>query len=60
MKFTDFGRCLVCLHNPCECNKKKQPDFRTDPNTGDQYCATCGEYLDEYGKCKCERHSKTA
>lgn len=21
IKFTDFGRCLICLHNPCDCKK---------------------------------------
>ena len=20
-KFNDFGRCLICLHNPCDCKK---------------------------------------
>ena len=23
IKYTDFGRCLVCLQNPCECKKTK-------------------------------------
>ena len=31
-------------------------DFRTNPETGERYCATCGVDLDEDGKCKCERH----
>ena len=22
VKFTDIGRCLICLHNPCECKKE--------------------------------------
>ena len=22
IKFTDFGRCLVCLHNPCSCHSQ--------------------------------------
>lgn len=21
IKYTDVGRCLICLHNPCDCNK---------------------------------------
>ena len=23
IKFSDFGRCLICLHNPCDCKKKE-------------------------------------
>ena len=23
IKFTDYGRCLVCLHNPCDCKRTK-------------------------------------
>ena len=23
VKFTDFGRCLVCLNNPCNCKEEK-------------------------------------
>lgn len=30
-----------------------EPDFRTNPQTGERYCATCGNDLDENGKCKC-------
>lgn len=23
IKFSDVGRCLRCLHNPCDCKDKK-------------------------------------
>jgi hypothetical protein len=27
IKYTDFGRCLVCLQNPCVCKKKEFSDL---------------------------------
>jgi len=32
IKFTDFGRCLICLHNPCDCKPKKKKEL-TMPNS---------------------------
>ena len=30
-----------------------EEDFRTNPQTGERYCACCGYDLDEDGKCMC-------
>ena len=47
IKFTDFGRCLVCLKNPCECKKMKttreqaKKTHREFLESIRQYCANC-------------------
>jgi len=42
MKYTDFGRCLVCLHNPCDCKKgvsiTKEPKCKRCNDNG---CPAC-------------------
>lgn len=52
IKFTDFGRCLICLHNPCDCKKEeKSPEEKGS-------CVSCGQPLIRNGEdftCKeCE------
>ncbi len=47
IKFSDFGRCLICLHNPCDCKKterKYKCDWCKDTKVFD------GEYCDCSGK----------
>ena len=41
IKFKDFGRCLICLQNPCLCKQNR-------------ICAKCGDEYQSYRDGYCE------
>ncbi len=41
VKFNDFGRCLICCHNPCACDEGNNHP-----------CIGCGQYVaEDHQKC---------
>lgn len=48
MKFSDFGRCLFCLKNPCQCLKCRECGKRLKQlGDGTTYCAFVHLHKDE-------------
>jgi hypothetical protein len=39
--FNDFGRCLICLKNPCQCKKEKVYILKKD-------CPRLGKEIGDY------------
>ena len=53
-KFNDIGRCLICLHNPCDCGKPKHENWKNASVKCE--CLNCGnyQYIEEGQFADCE------
>ena len=47
MKFSDFGRCLTCCHNPCDCKAADNADKKE--------CECRGRFDPDSDKCDCTK-----